>query len=56
MRGEKVNQRQRAAMSELAARQVAANGRRWWHNSTMALHLVLPNKLFDDLGVPRLAA
>ena len=43
-------------MSEHAARQVAANGRRWWHNSTMALHLVLPNKLFDDLGVPRLAA
>ena len=43
-------------VSDLAARQVAANGRRWWHNSAMKIHMALPNKLFDELGVPRLAA
>jgi hypothetical protein len=41
-------------MSDHAARQVASNGRRWWHNSAMALHIALPNRLFDKLGVPRL--
>ena len=38
-----------------AARRVAANSRRWWHNSAMALNMALPNRLFDKLGVPRLA-
>jgi RNA-directed DNA polymerase len=38
-----------------AARRVAANSRRWWHNSAMALNSALPNRLFDQLGVPRLA-
>jgi group II intron reverse transcriptase/maturase len=42
-------------MSERVASQVAANGCRWWHNSAMALHIALPNRLFDKLGVPRLA-
>jgi group II intron reverse transcriptase/maturase len=42
-------------MGEDAARRVAANGRRWWRNSAMAIHLALPNALFDKLGVPRLA-
>jgi len=42
-------------MSTRAASQVAANGRRWWHNSAMAIHIALPNRLFDKLGVPRLA-
>jgi RNA-directed DNA polymerase len=37
-----------------AARRVAANSRRWWHNSAMALNGALPNRLFDQLGVPRL--
>jgi len=37
------------------ASRVAANGRRWWHNSAMAIHIALPNRLFDKLGVPRLA-
>ena len=37
-----------------AAAQVAANGRRWWRNSAMAIHIALPNALFDKLGVPRL--
>ena len=41
-------------MSDHAAGRVAANGRRWWHNSAMALHIALPNRLFDQLGVPRL--
>ncbi len=39
-----------------AAAQVAANARRWWRNSGMAIHIALPNKLFDGLGLPRLAA
>ena len=43
-------------LSERAAARVAANGRRWWHNSAMAIHIALPNALFDELGVPRLAA
>ena len=43
-------------MSSHAAARVAANGRRWWHNSAMAIHIALPNALFDKLGVPRLAA
>jgi group II intron reverse transcriptase/maturase len=42
-------------MSPDAARRVAAKSRRWWHNSAMALHIALPNRLFDELGVPRLA-
>jgi RNA-directed DNA polymerase len=41
-------------MSPDVARRVAANSRRWWHNSAMALHIALPNRLFDQLGVPRL--
>jgi group II intron reverse transcriptase/maturase len=43
-------------MSSRTAAQVAANGRRWWHNSAMAIHIALPNALFDKLGVPRMAA
>jgi len=43
-------------MSLLVARRVAANGRRWWKNSAMAVHIALPNSLFDGLGLPRLAA
>lgn len=43
-------------MSDLTARRIAVNGRRWWHNSAIALHIALPNTLFERLGVPRLAA
>jgi group II intron reverse transcriptase/maturase len=43
-------------MSRSAAAKVAGNGRCWWKNSAMAIHIALPNKLFDQLGVPRLAA
>ena len=42
-------------MSSHAAAQVAANTRRWWRNSAMALHIALPNTFFNRLGVPRLA-
>jgi hypothetical protein len=35
---------------------VAANGRRWWRNSAMAIHIAFPIRYFDELGVPRLAA
>jgi group II intron reverse transcriptase/maturase len=38
-----------------AARRVAANSRRWWHNSAMVLNMALPNDLFKRLGVPQLA-
>jgi group II intron reverse transcriptase/maturase len=43
-------------LSRNVAAKVAGNGRRWWKNSAMAIHIALPNKLFDQLGVPRLAA
>ena len=42
-------------MSEDAAKRIAANARSWWKNSSMALNFALPNRLFDKLGVPRLA-
>jgi hypothetical protein len=38
------------------AARVAANTRRWWRNSAMAIHHALPNHLFDELGLPRLGA
>ena len=36
------------------ARLVAANRRRWWHNSAMALNSALTIAYFDSLGMPRL--
>jgi RNA-directed DNA polymerase len=39
-----------------AAKKVAGNSRRWWHNSSMALNRALPNTLFNQLGVPTLAS
>jgi hypothetical protein len=41
--------------SEQIAKIVAANARRWWKNSALYLHTVLPNRYFDGLGLPRLA-
>ena len=35
---------------------VYAIGRRWWGNAAMAIHIALPNRYFDQLGIPRLAA
>jgi len=43
-------------MSKDAAMVVAVNCRRWWMNSGRLLHVALPNRYFDQLGVPRLAA
>lgn len=40
---------------ENVARQVAANGRRWWRNSGLLLNAVLTIAYFDRLGVPRLS-
>nr|WP_246153914.1 group II intron maturase-specific domain-containing protein [Methylobacterium oryzihabitans] len=37
------------------ARRVAANSRRWWRNSAMALNDVLSVAWMDKLGLPRLA-
>jgi RNA-directed DNA polymerase len=37
------------------ARQVAANGRRWWRNSGMLLNAVLTLNWSDRLGLPRLS-
>jgi group II intron reverse transcriptase/maturase len=42
------------ASSEVAAR-IAANGRRWWHNSGQLLNSVLTIKWADQLRMPRLA-
>ncbi len=41
--------------SEQVALTVAFNARRWWKNSAMYLHTVLPIRYFDGLGLPRLA-
>ena len=38
-----------------AARQVAANSRRWWRNSAMLLNSVLTIAWFDRMGLPRLS-
>lgn len=46
--------RARGASKDVAA-QVAANTQRWWHNSAKLLNSALPNRYFDELGVPRLA-
>ena len=43
-------------LSEEVAAQVAANTRRWWKNAGMALHLALPTRYYDRMGVPRLVA
>ncbi len=37
------------------ARKVAANSRRWWHNSGMLLNAVLTLVWADKLGIPRLS-
>jgi RNA-directed DNA polymerase len=46
--------RSRGLSADLAAR-VAGNGRRWWRNSALGIHVAFPNSYFDELGVPRLA-
>ena len=39
----------------LVAKQVAANGRRWWRNSDRLLKTIMTIGYFDQLGVPRLS-
>jgi group II intron reverse transcriptase/maturase len=56
-RGRTVYRELRArGVSERVAGIVAANARRWWKNAAMYLHLALPNRYFDELGLPRLVA
>jgi len=43
-------------LSVTAAARVAANGRRWWRNSAMLIHVAFPISYFGQLGVPRLAS
>ena len=38
------------------AAKVAGNGRRWWRNSGMLIHVAFPISYFDQLGIPRLAS
>lgn len=60
----KQDKRGRTAVRELVARGltpdlaalVAANTRRWWKTASMALHIALPNRWFDRMGLTRLAA
>ncbi|MFW8567000.1 group II intron reverse transcriptase/maturase [Orrella sp. 11846] len=42
-------------VSAIVAHRVAANSRRWWHNSRMLLNSVLTLDWFDGLGLPRLS-
>ena len=42
-------------MSPSTARRVAGNARRWWFTSKLLIGIALPNKLFDELGLPRFA-
>ncbi len=43
-------------LSDVSAKRVAANGRRWWKNSAMVINVAFPIRYFDELGIPRLAA
>lgn len=45
----------RGLSSDLAA-QIAVRSRSWWRNASMAIHIALPNRGYDALGVPRLDA
>ncbi len=43
-------------ISEAKAHKAAANAQSWWKSSAMVINIALPNRYFDELGVPRLAA
>lgn len=43
-------------MCAAEAAMVAGNARRWWYASGCLLNRALPNRYFDQLGIPRLAA
>ena len=46
----------RAGVSPLDARRAAGNATRWWRNSGMVVLTRSAEQLFDELGLPRLAA
>ena len=55
-RGRTVYRELRArGLSQPAAAYVARHTRRWWWNASTYLHVALPTRYFDGLGVPRLA-
>ena len=41
--------------SPVSAARIAANLRSYWHNARMLAHTIMPNRFFDNLGLPRLA-
>lgn len=45
----------RGLSRDLAAR-IAVHTCRWWKNAAMGLHIALPNRWFDQMGLPRLDA
>ena len=42
--------------SPVTAARIASNLRSYWVNSKMLAHTIMPNRFFDELGLPRLAA
>ncbi len=46
----------RRGAPEALARRVGVRCQRWWYHSTHTVHVVLTNRHFDELGVPRLAS
>jgi len=47
--------RKMGASPDVAA-QIAGNLRRWWLNARRLAHTIMPNRFFDKMGLPRLAA
>jgi RNA-directed DNA polymerase len=43
-------------VSREVATKIAAYGRSYWHTSRRLMNAALPNRYFDELGIPRLAA
>jgi len=55
-RGRTILREMRArGLSEPNAHKVAANARSWWKCAAGRVQIALPNRYFDELGVPRLA-
>jgi group II intron reverse transcriptase/maturase len=55
-RGRTILREMRArGLSEPNAHKVAANARSWWKCAAGVVQIVLPNRYFDELGLPRLA-
>ena len=55
-RGRTILREMRArGLSESNAHKVAANARSWWKCAAGVIQIALPNRYFDELGVPRLA-